>query len=107
MPVEDLAARLDMATAVVAAVDRLGVPDEGENLCLFRAGKVLEAGKHLNADRLQLCLVDVGEPEPYQIVCGAPTRRWGRPPRSPYPARSSPEVSCSSAESSGRKPPRG
>ena len=71
MPVEDLAARLDMATAVVAAVERLGVPDEGENLGLFRVGKVLEAGKHPNADRLQLCRVDVGEPEPYQIVCGA------------------------------------
>jgi phenylalanyl-tRNA synthetase beta chain len=71
MPVEDLAARLDMATAVVAGVDRLGVPDEGENLGLFRVGKVLEAGKHPNADRLQLCKVDVGEPEPYQIVCGA------------------------------------
>ncbi len=71
MPVEDLAARLDMATAVVAAVERLGVPDEGENLGLFRVGKVLEAGKHPNADRLQLCRVDVGEAEPYQIVCGA------------------------------------
>ncbi|MDF2750199.1 MAG: Phenylalanyl-tRNA synthetase beta chain, partial [Gaiellaceae bacterium] len=34
-------------------------------------GKVLEAGKHPNADRLQLCQVDVGEAEPAQIVCGA------------------------------------
>jgi phenylalanyl-tRNA synthetase beta chain len=32
---------------------------------------VLEAGKHPNADRLQLCTVDVGEAEPRQIVCGA------------------------------------
>jgi phenylalanyl-tRNA synthetase beta chain len=51
MPVADLAARLDMSTAVVAAVDRLGVPDEGENLGFFRVGKVLDAGKHPNADR--------------------------------------------------------
>jgi phenylalanyl-tRNA synthetase beta chain len=71
MPVEELASRLDMATAVVAAIERLGVPDEGGNLGLFRVGTVLEAGKHPNADRLQLCTVDVGEPEPYQIVCGA------------------------------------
>ena len=71
MPVEELAARLDMATAVVAAVERSGVPDEGDNLGLFRVGRVLEAGKHPNADRLQLCQVDVGEAEPYQIVCGA------------------------------------
>ena len=35
------------------------------------SGGVLEAGKHPNADRLQLCQVDVGEPEPRQIVCGA------------------------------------
>src|SRR5262249_37387273 len=32
---------------------------------------VLEAEKHPNADRLQLCRVDVGEGEPLQIVCGA------------------------------------
>ena len=32
---------------------------------------MLEAGKHPNADRLQLSRVDVGEGEPRQIVCGA------------------------------------
>src|SRR5213075_2947749 len=37
----------------------------------FRVGRVLEAGKHPNADRLQLCRVDVGEGEPRRIVCGA------------------------------------
>ena len=71
MPVEELASRLDVSTAVVAAIEHRGVPDEGANLGLFRVGKVLEAAKHPNADRLQLCAVDVGEPEPYQIVCGA------------------------------------
>jgi phenylalanyl-tRNA synthetase beta chain len=71
MPLEELVARLDVSTAVVAAVERRGVPDVDGNLGLFRVGKVLEAAKHPNADRLQLCRVDVGEPEPYQIVCGA------------------------------------
>lgn len=71
MPVGELAERLDMSTAVVAAIERRGVPDEDGNLGLFRVGKVLEAGKHPNADRLQLCVVDVGESEPSQIVCGA------------------------------------
>ena len=71
MPVEELASRLDISTAVVEAVERRGVPDENGNLGLFRVGRVLEAGKHPNADRLQLCLVDIGESEPYQIVCGA------------------------------------
>ena len=46
-------------------------PTDGGNLDLFRVGRVLEAAKHPNADRLQLCRVDVGEAEPYQIVCGA------------------------------------
>ena len=41
------------------------------NLGLFSVGRVVEAGKHPNADRLQLCRVDVGEGEPRQIVCGA------------------------------------
>src|SRR5439155_8847144 len=50
---------------------RRGVADENGNLGLFRVGHVVEAGKHPNADRLQLCRVDVGESEPRQIVCGA------------------------------------
>ena len=55
-------------------VDRIvhrGVPDEDGNLGRFLVGRVLEAEKHPNADRLQLCRVDVGEGEPRQIVCGA------------------------------------
>ncbi|CAN5154368.1 phenylalanine--tRNA ligase subunit beta [soil metagenome] len=71
MPIEDLARRLDVSTAVVAGIERRGVSDENGNLGLFRVGRVLEAGKHPNADRLQLCVVDVGESDPAQIVCGA------------------------------------
>ena len=71
MRVQELSDRLDVSTAVVAAIEEKGVPDEDGNLGRFRVGKVLEAGKHPNADRLQLCQVDVGEAEPAQIVCGA------------------------------------
>jgi phenylalanyl-tRNA synthetase beta chain len=71
LPLAELAERLSVATAEVAAIDRRGVPDEDGNLGLFRVGRVLEASKHPNADRLQLCSVDVGEDEPKQIVCGA------------------------------------
>jgi len=35
-------------------------------------GEVLEVARHPNADRLSLCKVNVGEPEPLSIVCGAP-----------------------------------
>ena len=48
-----------------------GVADVDGNLGLFRVGRVLDAVKHPNADRLQLCQVDVGEGNPRQIVCGA------------------------------------
>jgi phenylalanyl-tRNA synthetase beta chain len=48
-----------------------GVPDVDGNLGRFVVGRVLEAVKHPNADKLQLCQVDVGNPDPQQIVCGA------------------------------------
>ena len=34
-------------------------------------GRVLETGKHPNADRLSLCRIDAGLAEPLSIVCGA------------------------------------
>lgn len=34
--------------------------------------EILSAAKHPNADRLRVCLVDVGETTPVTIVCGAP-----------------------------------
>jgi phenylalanyl-tRNA synthetase beta chain len=71
MPLPELAERLSISSVEVAALERRGVPDEDGNLGLFRVGRVLEAEKHPNADRLQLCTVDVGEAEPTQIVCGA------------------------------------
>jgi phenylalanyl-tRNA synthetase beta chain len=70
-PTADLAERLAIASAEVERVARRGVPNEDGNLKRFVVGRVLEADKHPNADRLQLCRVDVGEPEPRQIVCGA------------------------------------
>src|SRR5919201_70036 len=68
---EQIAERLSVSTCEVERIVRRGVPDVDGNLGLFRVGRVLEAGKHPNADRLQLCRVDVGEGEPRQIVCGA------------------------------------
>ncbi|TML19104.1 MAG: phenylalanine--tRNA ligase subunit beta [Actinobacteria bacterium] len=71
MPLTELVERLSVASAEVEGIERRGVPDVDGNLGFFRVGRVLEAGKHPNADRLQLCQVDVGEGEPRQIVCGA------------------------------------
>jgi phenylalanyl-tRNA synthetase beta chain len=69
--VDELAERIGVSVCEVERVIHRGVPDEDGNLGLYRVGFVLEAGKHPNADRLQLCQVDVGEGEPRQIVCGA------------------------------------
>jgi phenylalanyl-tRNA synthetase beta chain len=71
MPLDELATRLSVSTAEIEGIERRGVSDEDGNLDLFRIGKVVAADKHPNADRLQLCRVDVGEGEPRQIVCGA------------------------------------
>src|SRR5205809_4541865 len=71
MPLPELAERLSVSTAEVEGIERRGVPDTDGNLGLFRVGRVLEAAKHPNADRLQLCHVDVGEGDARQIVCGA------------------------------------
>jgi phenylalanyl-tRNA synthetase beta chain len=71
MPLNELAERLSVSSAELDGIGRRGVADNDGNLGLFRVGRVLEAAKHPNADRLQLCRVDVGEREPRQIVCGA------------------------------------
>ena len=68
---EELARRLAVSSLEVDRILDLGPPDVDGNLGRFLVGRVVEAGKHPNADRLQLCRVDVGEAEPRQIVCGA------------------------------------
>jgi phenylalanyl-tRNA synthetase beta chain len=67
----EIAGRLAIATGEVERISYRGVADEDGNHGRYLVGRVVEAGKHPNADRLQLCRVDVGEPEPRQIVCGA------------------------------------
>ena len=40
-------------------------------------GKILNADRHPQADRLQVCTVDIGAPETLNIVCGAANARTG------------------------------
>jgi phenylalanyl-tRNA synthetase beta chain len=70
LPVEELARRLVFTSCEVDRVVRQGAPG-GSNLEHFVVGKVLEADKHPNADKLQLTKIDVGSGEPRSIVCGA------------------------------------
>jgi len=71
LPLEDLARKLVVTSCEVDRIVHRGVPDRDGNLERFVVGRVEDAAKHPNADRLQLCMVDVGEGEPRQIVCGA------------------------------------
>ena len=47
-----------------------GVEDRAKNLTDFTVGYVVEARQHPNADRLSVCIVDIGS-EQVQVVCGA------------------------------------
>ena len=70
-PIAEVAGRLGISSCDLVKIENVGVADVDGNLDLFRVGRVLEAVKHPNADRLQLCQVDIGEAKPRQIVCGA------------------------------------
>src|SRR4051794_19962977 len=54
-----------------------GVADKAKALSAFTIARVIEAKPHPNADRLRVCLVDAGQGEPVQVVCGAPNARTG------------------------------
>ena len=69
-----LEARLTDSGTKVEAIHQVGPPSsEG-----FVVGLVLERTQHPDADRLGVCRVDLGEPEPIQIVCGAPNVAGGQ-----------------------------
>ena len=80
-----LKAHLDTDADVTEITDKLtaigleleGIENPADALRPFRVAKVLEAGPHPNADKLQLLKVDDGSEEPWQVVCGAPNARTG------------------------------
>jgi phenylalanyl-tRNA synthetase beta chain len=69
-----IADRLTMTGTKVEAIHQHGV-SALEN---FVVGRVLEAEQHPNADRLSVCIVDIGDHDPSQIVCGAPNVAAGQ-----------------------------
>lgn len=70
----ELATRLAMTGTEVDRIDHHGV----DALEFFVVGKVLSAEQHPDADRLRVCVVDIGAGEPSQIVCGAPNVAAGQ-----------------------------
>ena len=69
-----LASRLAMTGTEVERVEHHGV----EALDYFVVGKVLDRHQHPDADRLSVCMVDVGGSTAQQIVCGAPNVKAGQ-----------------------------
>jgi phenylalanyl-tRNA synthetase beta chain len=74
LPAEELADRLVMTGTEVERVEVVG-PPQPDN---FVVGKVIEASRHPDADRLRVCTVEVGEEGPRTIVCGAPNVAAGQ-----------------------------
>jgi len=72
--VRELAERLALTGTEVEGVHPHGVGAVDG----FVIGKVLSAERHPDADRLSVCMVDVGEGDPAQIVCGAPNVAAGQ-----------------------------
>jgi phenylalanyl-tRNA synthetase beta chain len=67
---------------IVETLTRIGleveyVHDPAAQLKDFKIAQIVEATQHPNADRLRVCKVDTGAPEPVQVVCGAPNARTG------------------------------
>jgi phenylalanyl-tRNA synthetase beta chain len=72
---EPLQAIVDTLTMIGLEVEN--VEDKATQLGAFVIAKVIEAKQHPNADRLRVCLVDTGDGNPIQVVCGAPNARTG------------------------------
>ncbi len=64
---DELAERLTLAGLEVEGVEQFGQPPEG-----VVVGEILERRPHPAADRLSVCLVNMGAGDPVQVVCGAP-----------------------------------
>ena len=76
---------LDTDASLSEIVDRLtmigleveNVEDKANLIKPFVIASVISAEKHPNADRLRVCMVDIGDGKPIQVVCGAPNARAG------------------------------
>ncbi|HEY9577947.1 MAG TPA: phenylalanine--tRNA ligase subunit beta, partial [Pseudobacillus sp.] len=67
IPAKELAEKITRSGIEVEGVEVLGEGIKGVVI-----GHVLEKEQHPNADKLNVCQVDIGEEAPVQIVCGAP-----------------------------------
>src|SRR5688572_5249018 len=69
---KELGSRLTMAGFELESIEA-AAPD----FTSVVVAQILEASRHPQADKLQVCRVTTGQGEPLQIVCGAPNARAG------------------------------
>ena len=74
LPATEIADALTMAGVKLERLHRTGVGDPSA----FVVGRVLEAERHPDAERLSVCRVDDGSGEARTIVCGAPNVASGQ-----------------------------
>jgi phenylalanyl-tRNA synthetase beta chain len=70
---EELAEKITKSGIEVEGVEVLNEGIKGVVI-----GNILEREQHPNADKLSKCLVDIGEGDPIQIICGAPNVAKGQ-----------------------------
>ncbi|MBM7584897.1 phenylalanyl-tRNA synthetase beta chain [Bacillus pakistanensis] len=70
---EDLAEKITRSGIEVEGVETIG--KDIKNVVI---GHVLKCEQHPDADKLNICMVDVGEGDPVQIICGAPNVASGQ-----------------------------
>jgi phenylalanyl-tRNA synthetase beta chain len=71
-PLDEIADKLTMIGLEVERIE-----DKAKAFAPFVIARVVEAKQHPNADRLRVCMVDIGKGDPIQVVCGAPNARTG------------------------------
>lgn len=69
---DEIVDKLTMIGLEVEAVE-----DKAKQLGPLKIASVLSAEKHPDADRLRVCMVDIGAGKPLQVVCGAPNAKGG------------------------------
>jgi phenylalanyl-tRNA synthetase beta chain len=74
----ETSAALEVLTEKLASIglDVEGVDDPAAKLKAFTIARVIEAKRHPNADKLQVCKVDTGSGV-VEVVCGAPNAKTG------------------------------
>ena len=67
---KDLTAKQIAYDLTLRTVEVESVEDSSEKFHDIVVGKILEVKPHPNADKLRICIVDIGLDNPVQIVCG-------------------------------------